>query len=61
MKIMIAIVLVMLPALATAGTTCTTRKSGSVTITTCTDSKGGFSTHCRSYMSGSIRRTHCTR
>lgn len=45
---------------AEAGTDCTTRKSGSVTITTCSGSgkSSGFS-QCRSYMSGSVRKTSC--
>jgi len=36
---------------------CVTRRSGSVTITTC-DGKNFYS-QCRSYMSGKIRKTHC--
>jgi hypothetical protein len=36
---------------------CTTRKSGSVTITTC-DGKNSYS-QCRSYRSGSVIKTHC--
>jgi len=36
---------------------CTTRKSGSVIITTC-DSKNSYS-QCRSYKSGSVVKTHC--
>jgi len=44
---------------ATAGTDCTTRKSGSVTITTCTDSKKRSFEQCRSYMSGNVRKTSC--
>ena len=51
---------VMLPVLAQAGTSCTTRKSGSVTITSCSNTykPGGF-TQCRSYMSGSVKKTSC--
>lgn len=49
---------IMLPTLAEAGYSCQTRKSGSVTITSCSGSKGGSST-CRSYMSGSVRKTSC--
>ena len=44
---------------ANAGTDCTTRKSGSVTITTCSGSKAGSFSQCRSYMSGSVRKTSC--
>ena len=57
----IAIVLaVMLPSLAQAGTSCTTRKSGSVTITSCSNTyKAGGVTQCRSYMSGSVKKTSC--
>jgi hypothetical protein len=36
---------------------CTTRRSGSVSITTCTD-KNSY-TQCRSYKSGSVIKTHC--
>ena len=43
MKIVIAVLLVLMPSLADAGTSCTTRKSGSVTITSCSGSRGGFS------------------
>lgn len=56
---LLAAALVLLPALAEAGTSCTTRKSGSVTITHCSNSKGP-STTCRSYWSGSVRKTSCT-
>jgi hypothetical protein len=38
---------------ASAATNCTTRKSGSVTITSCSYRGGGFS-ECRSYRSGSV-------
>ena len=44
---------------ATAGTDCTTRKSGSVTITTCSSGKGNAFSQCRSYMSGKVRKTSC--
>jgi len=51
---------IMLPVLAQAGTSCTSRKSGSVTITSCSNTyrSGGFS-QCRSYMSGSVKKTSC--
>ena len=57
----IAILISLLGSLcAEAGTSCTTRKSGSVTITSCSDSghQSNF-TQCRSYMSGSVRKTSC--
>ena len=44
---------------ANAGTDCTTRKSGSVTITTCSSSKHTSFSQCRSYMSGRVRKTSC--
>jgi hypothetical protein len=51
--------LLALTSVAAAGTTeCRTRKSGSVTITTCSGHKQP-STECRSYMSGSVRKTSC--
>lgn len=59
MKTLIAIALVLFVILpAAAATNCQTRKSGSITITSCSDSKGG-SMICRSYMSGSVRKTFC--
>ena len=42
-----------------AGTVCTTRKSGSVTIETCTNTQAKQFMQCRSYMSGSVRKTYC--
>lgn len=63
MKTVIAIatlLALLAPDLAAAGTSCTTRKSGSVTITSCSSSgSNGRSTTCRSYMSGSVRKTSC--
>ena len=47
---------------AQAGTSCTTRKSGSTVITSCSDTRqgsSGFST-CRSYKSGSVTKTSCS-
>lgn len=44
---------------AVAGTDCTTRKSGSVTIETCTNTRAKVFSQCRSYMSGSVRKTTC--
>ena len=46
------------PALA-GSTSCTTRKSGSVTITSCSGYKQPSTTR-RSYMSGSVRKTTCS-
>lgn len=42
-----------------AGTDCTTRKSGSTTITTCSDTRSNSFAQCRSYKSGSVTRTSC--
>ena len=57
--LILALALTLLASMANAGTAeCTTRKSGSVTITSCSSSKGP-STTCRSYMSGSVRKTSC--
>ena len=46
---------------AQAGTSCTTRKSGSVVITSCSDSghRSNMRT-CRSYRSGSTVKTSCS-
>jgi hypothetical protein len=54
MLILLAVALLQIPTIAGAGIDCNTRKSGSVTVTTCTDSKANA---CRSYMSGSVRKT----
>ena len=63
MKIVISIALalaVLLPTVAEASTSCTTRKSGSTTITSCSRSGHGYSfTQCRSYRSGSVVKTSC--
>lgn len=45
---------------AEAGTTCTTRKSGSVSITTCSGGRFQYS-QCRAYRSGSVIKTSCRR
>jgi hypothetical protein len=46
---------------AQAGTSCTTRKSGSTTITSCSSSgHGNTSSTCRSYRSGSVVKTSCS-
>ena len=57
MKAFILIATLLVPAIAEAGTSCTTRKSGSTTITSCSG-KSGFS-ECRSYRSGSVIKTSC--
>jgi hypothetical protein len=49
--------LVILTATAAAGYDCQTRKSGSVTITTC--GSGSSYSQCRSYRSGSVIKTSC--
>ena len=47
-------------AAASAGTSCTTRKSGSVVITSCSDSGHNSNySQCRSYKSGSVVKTSC--
>lgn len=58
MRTLILLLALVVPA--SAGTDCTTRKSGSVTITTCTDSghHNNF-TQCRTYRSGSQIKTSC--
>ena len=50
---------IVLPTIAEAGYSCTSRKSGSYTKTSCSGSHGR-STHCTSYMFGSTRRTSCS-
>lgn len=55
----VATAILMLCTAAQASTTCTTRKSGSVTITSCSSPKAS-ATVCRSYMSGSVRKTTCS-
>ena len=52
-----ALFVVLLPNLADAAN-CTTRRSGSVTITTCHSKSNPYS-ECRSYKSGSVVKTHC--
>ena len=51
---------VLAPTVAVAGSDCVTRKSGSVVITTCSDTRNpkAFNTH--SYKSGSVTRTSCS-
>jgi hypothetical protein len=59
--VLIALAL-LLPSVAEAGTDCVTRRSGSVTIVTCSDSDNprAFNTRCRSYKSGSVTKTSCS-
>jgi len=54
-------ILALLTVSASAGTSCTTRKSGSTVIRSCSDS-GHYSnsTTCRSYKSGSVTKTYCS-
>ena len=53
---------ILVPIAADASTSCMTRRSGSVTITSCSSSgHGNTSTTCRSYRSGSTVKTHCSR
>ena len=61
MKVLILIIVLLVPSLAEAGTSCTTRKSGSVTITSCSGANpvSGYRT-CRSYKSGSVVKTSCS-
>jgi len=56
----LSMVMLTLCTAAQAGTSCTTRKSGSVTITSCSETGQSRSTTCRSYMSGSVRKTTCS-
>lgn len=58
--ILLIALIFLIPSLAQAATECTTRKSGSVTITSCSSSKNQPATTCRSYMSGSVRKTTCS-
>ena len=60
MRSLILILIMLAPTLAEAGTSCTTRKSGSVTITSCSSSKYQPSSTCRSYRSGSVVKTSCS-
>jgi hypothetical protein len=55
------ILVVLMPLFSYAGgTNCTTRKSGSVTVTSCSNAYGpGGHTQCRSYRSGSVIKTSC--
>jgi len=61
MRIILAILVILTTEVALAATSCVTRKSGSVVIETCTDSSrpGAFSSHCRSYWSGRVKKTYC--
>lgn len=57
----LAALAILAPSVVEAGTDCTTRKSGSVTIVTCSDSSNpkSLSQQCRSYRSGSVIKTSC--
>lgn len=56
----IILIAMLLATPAVAGTNCTTRKSGSVVITSCSDSGHQPNyTQCRSYKSGSVVKTSC--
>jgi hypothetical protein len=57
--IALALTCILLPTLAAAGTSCQTRKSGSVTITACSTAGRAGSMTCRSYMAGSVRKSYC--
>lgn len=59
MKYLLIVASLFISTAASAATECTTRKSGSVSIETCTDTKRKVFTQCRSYMSGSVRKTSC--
>ena len=55
------ILVILMPTFTYAGTSCTTRKIGSVTITSCSRASqpSGYTT-CRSYKSGSVVKTSCS-
>jgi hypothetical protein len=55
-----AVLLIITTVFAFPSTSCTTRKSGSVVITSCSDSghRPNY-TQCRSYRSGSVVKTSC--
>jgi hypothetical protein len=59
LAILAALVLLSGVTAAEASTTCTTRKFGSVTITSCSSSKTQPYSQCRSYRSGSVIKTTC--
>ena len=54
---MLALFAFLLPNPSEANSNCTTRKSGSVIITSC--SSKNYYSQCRSYKSGSVVKTHC--
>jgi hypothetical protein len=59
LAILIAVA-VFAPSVVEAGSDCVTRKSGNVTITTCSNSNPrSFSQQCRSYRSGNVTKTSC--
>lgn len=59
MKVLLLLGAVLLATEAGAGTTCTTRMSGSVKIETCTDSRANTFEQCRTYKSGNVRKKSC--
>jgi hypothetical protein len=58
LSIIIAMLMLVSVVFAHAGTSCTTRQSGSVTITSC--SSGNSYSQCRSYRSGRVVKTNCS-
>jgi len=61
MRILLLCAILISSSTAIAGTSCTTRKSGSETITSCSDSgHNSNSRQCRSYKSGSVTKTYCS-
>ena len=60
-RITLLAIALLAPSLADAGTSCATRKSGSTTITSCSDRSAFAGTRtCRSYKSGSTIKTYCS-
>ena len=59
MRILIIALIVLIPSIADASSSCTSRRSGSVTITSCSNSRAPATT-CRSYRSGSVIKTSCS-
>ena len=62
MKTLLAILIVLAPSLAHAGTDCRTYRSGNETRTVCSNTSNprAMNTNCRSYRSGSVVKTSCT-
>jgi hypothetical protein len=57
----LAAVALLAPSVVAAGSDCTTRRSGSVVIVTCSNSDNprAFNSSCRSYKSGNVTKTSC--